>query len=116
MNEKRTIIEIFEAISSAYHNCGSKYVNKKIDAFLNDLKTGEFFELPTESQISILNWYCEAYLGRGDLVWGLIEKGGLSKEFPSKMQIGVWLYFLTLQISEKQRTSISEYLERSIKQ
>jgi hypothetical protein len=61
-----------------------------------------------------LDWYEEAYLGRGECIWGLIEKGLLPKGFADDMQIAIWRYYLSIAISEDTKEWLKKKLSERL--
>ena len=116
MNAKERLINIFEQINDAKARCGEKYIDKDLDLFVNELRTGAFFELSDESQMSVLHWYDEAYLGKGDLITGLIHVGVLPKEFAIGMRISYLSYYLMLDIPEDRKECIRRQLAEILKE
>ena len=110
MNEKVAILNIFNRIADAYAECGPQNYHKDLAQFIGELESGVFFDKPEKDQFGTLDWYEEAYLGRGECIWGLIDRGCLPKEFADDMQIAIWRYYLSLDISEETK----EWLNRKL--
>lgn len=93
MHARERLTALFEKINNAYLKAGRRK-NDLVD-MVTDLQTGEFFGKSRDSQISILSWYEAAYLGREELLWGLMDEGLLPKGFDNEMRVAYWSYYLT---------------------
>jgi hypothetical protein len=100
MSAKDKLINVFDRINQAYINCGLGAENKEISIFVDELRNGTFMQLSPDRQKSILDWYDEAYLGRGQLVKGMIFKKVLPPGFSSDMRIAIIMYLLELDIPD----------------
>jgi len=115
LNERERLIDVFERICEAYSSSCGKYSDENIAAFTWTLRDGSFFELPEEKQIGGLEWYDQAYLGRGECLWGLIRKGLLSPEFADEMRIALMMFYLSLSsLSESREAAIRRQLAEII--
>jgi hypothetical protein len=116
-NHKERLIDVFGRIDEAYAKTGGKYKDENITSFLEKLRSGQFFELSEERQIGGLKWFENAYLGRGECLWGLIDSGMLPKGFDDEMRIAFMMHYLTMNsISENQKSRIRMQLAERIKE
>ena len=86
MTETTQLVDVFTRLAKAHHECGQQYVDSNLDAFVTQLEDGEFFSLTPERQMSHLQSYDEAFIGRGGNLRGLIERNHLHKHFGDEMQ------------------------------
>lgn len=112
MNERERLTRVFERINDAYIEAAKgRYGDENLASFVDKLRSGTFFELPEERQIGGLDWYDQAYLGRGECLWGMIDKGLLPKGFADEMRIAFMMYYLTMHsISETRKVGIRKQL------
>lgn len=108
------MVKIFDQINDANIRFGWNFGVESMASFLNNLRSGELFNRSPQEQVESIGSVCEAYLGRGELIWGLIDGGFLPSGFADGMQIAVWRYFLTLDISEDQKDIFREYLTQRL--
>ena len=114
MNTLKTLCELFEDINDALHKCGARYIDKALVDFIEEIKSENFERRSSDRKISILGWYNEAYLGKGDLLRGLIDLQVLSIEFPDKLQIALWSYYITLDIPEDKKNIFRDFLAKRL--
>jgi len=115
MNEKNALIELFETINEANNRAGYVFQVIRLNPLLSLLQSGDFFNLPYKEQVFRLATQCEDYVGKGEIIWGLIDHGWLPEDFPKKMQITIWLYFLSLDLPETSKEFYKEQLARILK-
>lgn len=114
--DKERLIGVFESIQTAYAKTKGRYKDDNISSFLEKLHSGEFFDLTEERQIGGLKWIWEAYLGRGECLWGMIDAGMLPKGFDNEMRIAFMRYYLTMTtISDSRKSGIRKQLAELIK-
>ena len=88
-------------------------VNKLDRCFFNAANDGSFIQLPPKEQIRWIGGGVFAcFLGRGERIWSDIENGHLPEDFPDKMCLAAWMYYITLDISEKDKSKYREEISR----
>jgi hypothetical protein len=114
MSAEDKLIYVFDRINEAYIKCGLGAKNKELSTFVDELRNGSFMQMLPDRQKSILDWYDEAYLGRGQLMKGLIFKKVLPPEFSSDMRIAIIMYLLELDIPEGNKEHLRNNLSKLI--
>lgn len=110
--ERDKLREIFSQLARAYHLCGEGYIDRDLDAFVEQLISEEFFALPAEQQRSHLAWYDEAYAGRGQLLLGVIGRGILTSDFGAVLQTSILKYLLTTDLPVESKQAMADHLAR----
>lgn len=115
MSAKDKLIAVFNCIKQAYIDCGVLDKNKDISDFVDTLQNGMFMEMPPNQQKSILDWYDQAYLGRGQLIKGLMFKNLVPPGFSSEMRIAIIMYLLEINIPKENKEQLRHELSNLIK-
>ena len=111
VTEANKLIDVFSRLAKAHHECGQQYVDRNLDVFVTQLEEGDFFSLAPERQMSHLQWYDEAFLGRGGNLRGLVERNYLPKEFGDEMRTAIIGYLLTTDVSADVKIAMKRYLQ-----
>jgi hypothetical protein len=106
MIERELLLNVFTALVQANPR------DRDTEALLGAMNDGSFFKEPPVRQLSIIQFYHEAYLGRGDLITGLVWSGLVSKSFADEMDIAFLWYLLTLDLPESQKAAMRNHLSR----
>jgi len=106
------LIHVFDCINKAYIDGGIDSENMEISQFVDDLRNGSFMKISAERQESILSWYDEAYLGRGDILTGLIFKKLLPPDFGLDMKISIILYLIEINTSTNRKDQLHNELSK----
>lgn len=117
MTAKERLANVFERIHEVYVNSNGRYHNENIERIVRDMQSGEFFDLPEDRRISTLDWFEHALLGRGEILWGIIDCGLLPLQFADEMRLAYMMYFLTLDCFDEEhkdrlRKRIAEILNK----
>ena len=115
MTAKERLTNIFERIYHAYIDLGGRYLDENVERMVGDLHSGEFFRLSEDRQISTLDWFDQALLGRGEGLYGILDAGLLPPDFPNQMRLAYMMYYLTLDCFDEEhkdrlRTRIADIL------
>ncbi len=117
MTPKERLTNVFEEISQVYVELGERYHDENVDRLVGELRTGGFFKLSEKSQMSILDWFDKALLGRGEGLYGILDAGLLPPDFPDQFRLAIMMYYLSLQSVEDEakdwlRKRIAEILNK----
>ena len=86
--------------------------DRDLVTLLGTVNDGSFFERSPDEQRSILEYYHHAYLGRGDLITGLVGGGRVGKSFAYEMDIAMLWHLLTLDLPGSQKAAMRNGLSR----
>jgi hypothetical protein len=109
------LLKLFEVINEANIKAGDTFQVTRLAPLLSELRSGVFFSLPADEQITRLGAQCEAYVGRGEIMWRLVDQGFLPSDFGDTMKIGFWRYVISLDIPEAEKNFFIENLARLLK-